>query len=1500
MRTKFLWLFALLMSVSLCLMAACKVDDPSQQPVTEQIEISRTSLTLDVLAREQLTAVLKDGDGNVKSGQISWESSNPAVATVQDGLVTALSAGTANITATSGENAATCALTVEANGLRPQIQLNTSSLDLITGGTEKIIPSVRFKTQTLDDSEYNITYSFRASEEGVASVATDGTVTALKFGTATVTVEAHWAQATAAGLDGGLTATVAVNVMPSYTLTAGLEEGYGADLYLQGATDGNNTYRDHTVITIAAASYKGQPIASGVEFKVSNSDIATVDENGKVTVAANAVEGDTVDVWLAYSTEDEGVLESAKITLTVRKAVIHKTLSQDLMIDLSDKNAALPIEEIFGSAEANVLSVYDADDAYKTDIGDFANVTLLGNRKWVVVGDKISYEIDVLAVTKVIRTVQDLAMFNIASTSAKDCFPGYYVLGNNIDASGWTHVHKGYNSADGTGLTGTFNGMGYTIDGLALGAGGLFGAVAKSGAVINVAFTNVTVNTPATNGMAVVFGTAFYGKMENVYVGIHEWYTSGVGSSACLGLFFQCNDNTVFRNVVVVNSAETNYAALTTQQYGTLVAGQNKGAWENAFVISDVRAFGSTSDAEGGDVGTTYLKSMQRFADMAELLASDYYTSHSKAFDAALWDTATMTFKSSAEYFGQEINSLPETIEIAAGSAVNVTKNVNAFKMALSASAEEAGVVLENGKLKATKISSSDDMTLSVFFGQIEKTLTVTVLTSVTLEDYTYYCNLDGGDDFAVTSSLFNGLTSATVKINGTDGNAVALNATIDGQTLTIAAAQFTNAYMPTGTVELTAETEGGNISILGAKFVYVINTADEFMAMKNHLTVVSTNRYKGYIKMGADIDLAGKSFGNATVHSMWRAVFEGEIDGGNHVLGNIVMNGSQSGAFFGTNYGTVKNVVMKNVSISTYGGTICYENYGTIENCYVKGSISGDGLSATSNPDNFGTGLLAGKNRNGSHVKNSIVELVSRADVLYAAGAFGKLGDGSAKEASIFENCYAVASANFALMTYSTGRTMKNFDDLNGNKNFASIFELFEDATAAALAQSLGLNVPVLGSIQLSKTELEILKGNSATLTATAYTTENEVISVAFTWTSTAETVASVTGGVVSGLEEGTATITVSCGDVSATCAVTVSGIIALDPLVLTDFTYAYNGTQDLVLTGEFPAAESITAQIKGLDGEYINLNGITAANGTLTVPAAQFKHDTMPTKSVEMTLYFDGEKSMEVQGLYLIYTVNTLAELQNMKQHMTADFDGHIILGADIDFTGVAMNTWIMKGVAFKGIFDGNFKTISNVTFATNAGQSALLGNMQAGAVAKNIIMTNVEINTYCGGISYQCFGTVQNCYVQGKIVKDGLGSASTPGNFGCGLLVGRAINATAKISDCIVVVTEHGTLYDGTDTTATIYGAAAFGMTGKDVTEAENYTNCYAVNADGFTLCSNTKPSKFSNFTNAANKNFADMADLFADEGAKALAESFGLTAPAEDGGETNADDAADGQE
>lgn len=113
--------------------------------------------------------------------EIVWTSSDEEVATVEDGVVTALKEGTTTITAEVDGVKATCEITVEEIPL-DGIVIEEQDVSLNVG-EEKDLHVLFNPENTTDDK----TVVWTSSDESVITISEDGKVKALKAGTATVT-----------------------------------------------------------------------------------------------------------------------------------------------------------------------------------------------------------------------------------------------------------------------------------------------------------------------------------------------------------------------------------------------------------------------------------------------------------------------------------------------------------------------------------------------------------------------------------------------------------------------------------------------------------------------------------------------------------------------------------------------------------------------------------------------------------------------------------------------------------------------------------------------------------------------------------------------------------------------------------------------------------------------------------------------------------------------------------------------------------------------------------------------------------------------------------------------------------------------------------------------------------------------------------------------------------------------------------------------------------------
>ncbi|MEO8480048.1 MAG: Ig-like domain-containing protein [Gemmatimonadota bacterium] len=153
----------------------------------------------------QLTATPRDAAGTGLSGRaITWTSSSLAVATVSNGLVTAVGPGTATITATSEGKSGTLSITV--NPIEPG---PVASVVIVAPKTAFEVgdAAVSYGTTIKDAAGHVLvgrTVTWSAAPVGIVSVSLTGSVTAIAAGATTVT-------ATSEGIAGTVQVTVAPN-----------------------------------------------------------------------------------------------------------------------------------------------------------------------------------------------------------------------------------------------------------------------------------------------------------------------------------------------------------------------------------------------------------------------------------------------------------------------------------------------------------------------------------------------------------------------------------------------------------------------------------------------------------------------------------------------------------------------------------------------------------------------------------------------------------------------------------------------------------------------------------------------------------------------------------------------------------------------------------------------------------------------------------------------------------------------------------------------------------------------------------------------------------------------------------------------------------------------------------------------------------------------------------------------------------------------------------------
>ena len=251
------------------------------------ISMNKSELNLTVGESETLIASLLP-ENTTETAEWSVVAEPQGCVTVEDGNVTAVAPGSATVTATAGEVSASCKVTVTQPANEIVIDFAASGIEgedltLNVGETKTIAVTV-----TPANSTDKLTWS--SSNAEIATVDSEGKITAVKAGEATVTVT------TESGKSASLKVTVlqpASEIVIDFA-ASGIE---GEDLTL-------NVGETKTIaVTVTPANSTDK-----LTWSSSNAEIATVDAEGKIT-AVKAGEA-TVTV-----TTESGKSASLKVTV---------------------------------------------------------------------------------------------------------------------------------------------------------------------------------------------------------------------------------------------------------------------------------------------------------------------------------------------------------------------------------------------------------------------------------------------------------------------------------------------------------------------------------------------------------------------------------------------------------------------------------------------------------------------------------------------------------------------------------------------------------------------------------------------------------------------------------------------------------------------------------------------------------------------------------------------------------------------------------------------------------------------------------------------------------------------------------------------------------------------------------------------------------------------------------------------------------------------------------
>ena len=283
------------------------------------VTISSSAETITKGSTYTLTATVMPNDATDKS--VTWSTSDATVATVSDGVVTAVGCGEATITVTTTDGGYTAQCEVSVEKHVTSVDLDTYVLTLNSGGTRQLVETV----SPSDACNKSVTWS--TSDATVATV-TNGLVSGVTTGSATVTVTT---------VDGNFSKSCAITVTDSSYTTMVIE--------------GASTVSAETCQYVAICDNRKDVTSSATWSIINGSQYATINSsNGQVTILNGANES-SVTIQAVYV----GLTATTEATLTYLAGATSETTSKITT-------------DIGGNVTSVVTTVTEYEDGSSTEV----------------------------------------------------------------------------------------------------------------------------------------------------------------------------------------------------------------------------------------------------------------------------------------------------------------------------------------------------------------------------------------------------------------------------------------------------------------------------------------------------------------------------------------------------------------------------------------------------------------------------------------------------------------------------------------------------------------------------------------------------------------------------------------------------------------------------------------------------------------------------------------------------------------------------------------------------------------------------------------------------------------------------------------------------------------------------------------------------------------------------------------------------------------------------
>ena len=262
-------------------------------PKETEVAVNSVSLepsTVTLTPGESYKLVPKFNPENATNQAVSWISSNTGVATVdEEGNVTAKKKGQTTITVTTQDGGKTATCLVKVIVPVTGVSLSADNLSLKVGESQQLTASV----QPSNASDKSVTW--KSADKSIATVDSDGNVTAVKVGSTTITVTTK---------DGGKKASCQVTVTKADVPVTGVE---WRNSQFQATMNVGESQQFVATVLPSNATNKNTTITS------SDPTLLDVLQEGPYTATAIAKKAGTCN--LVVTTEDGGFSATCKIII---------------------------------------------------------------------------------------------------------------------------------------------------------------------------------------------------------------------------------------------------------------------------------------------------------------------------------------------------------------------------------------------------------------------------------------------------------------------------------------------------------------------------------------------------------------------------------------------------------------------------------------------------------------------------------------------------------------------------------------------------------------------------------------------------------------------------------------------------------------------------------------------------------------------------------------------------------------------------------------------------------------------------------------------------------------------------------------------------------------------------------------------------------------------------------------------------------------------------------